>query len=240
MGSIYKITNTVNGKAYIGKTTYDANTRVREHFSGNGNQPLKDAIKKHGIGAFSVEILYDSIIPELLDSYEIEAIAKHNTVSPRGYNLTYGGGGGLHSEETRRKMSEVHKGKPGTTNGRKLSAEHRRKISEAHKGKKRGPHSEEHRRKISEANTGKTHTPETCKKMSEIQKSLKRQPHSEETRRKMSETQKHPMHEPSKEFYFSLPADMSMTEKRKSIKEFSGVHRDTIRRWLRQWENEKT
>ena len=39
MGSIYKITNTVNGKSYIGQTIYDAvKTRIRYHFAGRGNQ----------------------------------------------------------------------------------------------------------------------------------------------------------------------------------------------------------
>ena len=39
MGSIYKITNTVNGKAYIGKTIRDAvKTRIRDHLNGYGSQ----------------------------------------------------------------------------------------------------------------------------------------------------------------------------------------------------------
>ena len=38
MGSIYKITNTVNGKAYIGQTIHDAEkTRIRDHLNGTGN-----------------------------------------------------------------------------------------------------------------------------------------------------------------------------------------------------------
>ena len=61
--------------------------------------------------------------------------------SPSGY-------GGSYCEETRRKISEAHKGK-------KLSEEARRKMSEAHKGEKHNnygkPLSEETRRKISEA-----------------------------------------------------------------------------------------
>ena len=265
MGSIYKITNTVNGKSYIGQTIHDAvKGRISEHFRGasNGSQLLKRAIKKHGKCVFIYKILHDGIIPELLDSYEIEAIAKFNAVAPKGYNLNSGGGGGKtpseetrrkmsevnkgknngfygknHSAETRRKLSEARKGKPGAMTGRKHSAEARRKLSEAHKGKK---HTPETRRKMSESRKGKRRAPyslETRRKMSEERKGKPGRPHTLETRRKMSEAQKHPMHEPSKELYFSLPADMSLAEKRKSIREFSGIHRDTIRRWTLKWES---
>ena len=285
MGSIYKITNTVNGKAYIGQTIHDAvKDRISRHLNGQsgGNRLVKHAIKKYGKDAFTYEILHDGIIPQFLNDLEIEAIEKFNTIAPHGYNLDTGGNSvGSPSEETRRKISEANTGIPawnkGKTQGplseetrrkiseaqtgekhhffgKTLSEEIRRKISEANKGKRHTPearrkmsesrkgkkHSEEHRRKISEANKGKKHMPESRKKMSEAQKRRKRQPHSEETRRKMSEAQKHPMHELSKEFYFSLPADMSLTEKRKSVREFSGIHRDTIRRWTLKWENEKT
>ena len=135
MGSIYKITNTVNGKAYIGQTIHDAEkTRIPRHFSGHGSALIDHAIKKYGRDAFTYEILHDCIIPEFLDTLEIEAIEKFNTIAPHGYNLTTGGGGSSPCEETRRKLSEARKGKPGK------------------------PHSEETRRKISEANTGKRET----------------------------------------------------------------------------------
>ena len=63
MGSIYKITNTVNGKAYIGQTRHDViKRRIAYHFKGHGNLALKRAIKKHGVEAFTIEILHDGII----------------------------------------------------------------------------------------------------------------------------------------------------------------------------------
>lgn len=95
------------------------------------------------------------------------------------------------SKESRKKMSEAHKGKHHTE-------ETRRKISEAHKGK---THSDDTRKKMSEALKGennpifgKHHTDETKKKMSEAKKG-KNHPlfgkHlSEETKKKMSEAQK--------------------------------------------------
>ena len=81
MGSIYKITNTANGKSYIGQTIQDAvKTRIRYHFAGRGNQLVKRAIEKYGQDAFTYEILHDGIIPEFLDDLEKEVIAKFNTV----------------------------------------------------------------------------------------------------------------------------------------------------------------
>ena len=192
MGSIYKITNTVNGKAYIGKTTRDAvKTRIRDHLRGKGSQPVKDAIEKYGQDAFTYEILHDGIIPEFLDDLEKEVIAKFNTMSPHGYNLTEGGDGGVPSEEVRKKLSEANKGEKNHFYGKKHSPETRRKLSGIAKG--RVP-SEETRRKLSEAGKGriphnkgvfgKCHSKETRRKISEGQKGKKL---SEETKRKISE-----------------------------------------------------
>lgn len=91
-------------------------------------------------------------------------------------------------EETRKKMSEAHKGKH-------LSEETRRKISIANKGKNNpnyGKHlSEEHKRKIGKSNKGKHLSVETKRKIGE---SNKGKHHSEETRRKMSEAHKGKKH----------------------------------------------
>lgn len=64
-----------------------------------------------------------------------------------------------HSEETRKKISETLKGRPGANRGKKYSAEHRKKLSEAHKGKpssRRGKQlSDEVKKRISETLKGK-------------------------------------------------------------------------------------
>ena len=70
------------------------------------------------------------------------------------HNKTDGGDGAfgaVRSEETRKKLSEVNKGKNNPNYGKSFSNEHRKKLSEAHKGKVL---SEEHRRKNSEAKKG--------------------------------------------------------------------------------------
>ena len=105
MGSIYKITNTVNGKSYIGQTSRDVEKRIiHEHFNGHtGSRLLSKAIKKYGANSFSYEILYQDILPVLLDSFEIQAIEIYNTLVPHGYNLAIGGVGGKMSPKTRQK-----------------------------------------------------------------------------------------------------------------------------------------
>lgn len=114
-----------------------------------------------------------------------------------------------HTEETKRKISKINKGKTRTEEdkkkmseyrkGKKKSKEHKKKISDAHIGKNI---SEETKRKISEVNKGKKHSEETCKKISESLRGFKQsidsiektrlanlgKKHSEERKRKNSES----------------------------------------------------
>ena len=193
--------NTINFKCYIGKCHGNVKKRQNAHIAGRGSQLLKRAFDKYGIENFTFEILHDGVLDELLDTYEIEAIAKYNAVAPHGYNLTYGGEGGIPSEETRQKRSKSLKGKPSHNKGKTLSEETRRRMSEAKKGYKVSQEtrakiskvhkgktlSEEHRQKIIESNTGRKHSDETRRKISEGNKG---KTHSIESRRKISEARK--------------------------------------------------
>ena len=179
---IYRITNLINGKTYIGQHKYK---KLDDDYMGSGVL-IKRAIKKHGIENFKKEILYSRIqYKETADDMERFAIAKERAIEKAEYNLADGGQGGATplSEEAKRKISEAHKGKPH-------SEEHKRKISESEKGRK---FSEEHKRKISEAlkkkanNTGKHLSEEIKRKISEAHKG---KPHSEEHNRKVSEALK--------------------------------------------------
>ena len=248
MGSIYKITNTLNGKSYIGQTIHDAEKkRIRYHFDGHGNRVLKNAIKKYGREAFTFEILHDGIIPEFLNTLEIEAIAKFNTIAPHGYNLTTGGESSSHSEETKRKISESKTGERNPNYGKPRSAETRRKQSEANKGKKRAP---ETKRKISESKTGEKNpnygkpiSEETKRKMSEANKGKtawnKDRSFSEETKRKMSEAHEDFDCKAARKVFFSLPSDIDLKVKRKHLRQkFPHKHRSTIHRWCRKFDSE--
>ena len=131
-------------------------------------------------------------------------------------------------------MSEARKGK-------KLSVEHRRKISESGKGR---TFSVEHRRKLSEAHKGKKGklpSAETRRKLSEAHKGERNhfygKKHSAETRRKISESRKRlPEYMPAHKFYFSLPPDIPLKEKRKLLyTTFPHVKKRTIYKWVRKW-----
>ena len=211
MGYIYKITNTVNGKSYIGKTIHDPEKgRIRQHLNEKAPEcrALHNAIKKYGREAFAYKILHKDIIPEMLDIFEVIAIKSHDTFAPNGYNLTIGGEGGSPSEETREKLRLANLGKT-------LTPEHRQKIADANRGKKA---SEEARRKMSESHIGKpapnkgkklkltleqrkilsqrrkgsTHPPETKAKISESLKKTfrKKGGHSPEAKAKISAANK--------------------------------------------------
>lgn len=95
---IYKITNLINGKAYVGQ--HDG-SKGQYYCSGAA---LNNAVKKYGKHNFSREILVKGLFnPELLDFLEQEAIEKHQTYAykypDKGYNLTIGGGGRLGSKQ---------------------------------------------------------------------------------------------------------------------------------------------
>lgn len=98
MRYIYCITNLINGKQYIGKTTYSVTKRFQEHCRDSkkercNKRPLYDAMNKYGIENFIVEELCECDNEEL-SSYEIQYIEKYNTYS-KGYNATKGGDGSI-------------------------------------------------------------------------------------------------------------------------------------------------
>ena len=120
MGFIYKITNTITYKCYIGETTKaDPEKRWMQHKNtikrGVGCPALQNSVIKHGIDNFKFEILLICFDEDRF-KYEIEYIKKYNTLVPNGYNILEGGPGGSfkgkkHSEETRKRMSENMKQK---------------------------------------------------------------------------------------------------------------------------------
>lgn len=90
MIGIYKITNKINGKSYIGQSKH-TRRRWREHINGLENSVISNAIKKHGKENFTFEILELCSIDELNDR-EIYYIDKFGTYG-KGYNITTGGDG---------------------------------------------------------------------------------------------------------------------------------------------------
>ena len=139
MIGIYRYTNRINGKSYIGKST-NIEQRKNGHLrkTKNGDTAyFHNALRKYGEQNFDFEIL-ELCQESELDERERYYIEHFNTTMPNWYNMTVGGDGGNmfdvrtaeQQEETRRKMSESHK-------GLKHTAEEKEKISLAKKGKPR-------------------------------------------------------------------------------------------------------
>ena len=91
MVGIYKITNTENGKCYIGQSR-DIKARWQKHLSSYKSYPdweLYRAFKKYGISKFTFEIVEECQIEEL-NEREIYWIAQYDSFN-NGYNMTLGG-----------------------------------------------------------------------------------------------------------------------------------------------------
>lgn len=97
MGFIYKITNLVNNKIYIGQTSLTIRKRWETHIKkakAHTNRYLYDAMNHYGYNNFIIEQL-EECAKEDLDNREKYWISFYNSMDPNvGYNLTAGGGGG--------------------------------------------------------------------------------------------------------------------------------------------------
>lgn len=151
---IYKITNKLNGKIYIGQTVRTLEKRWQYHNTQKTNTCFSRAIQKYGKDAFEVKTLTRCKTIEEMNHREEYYIKLFNTLSPNGYNLLKGGNNKMCHEETKKKMSEVHKGQKNHWFGKKHSLETIRKISRSKKGVKTGPPSKETRKKLSEGKKG--------------------------------------------------------------------------------------
>lgn len=99
---IYKITNTVNGKVYIGQSI-DIEQRWKNHKkearnpnSKYGHYPLYRAMRKYGIDNFKFDII-EKCPPASLNDREIFYIASYKSHESNGYNQNEGGNNGSHS-----------------------------------------------------------------------------------------------------------------------------------------------
>ena len=118
---IYKITNTVNNKIYIGQAVshilnhkkyrpYGMEKRfachISEAFSDKKNQChfLNNAIRKYGQDKFKLELLRVCKIDDA-DNVENEEIIKNNSLFPTGYNLNTGGKQFNHTDESKKRVS---------------------------------------------------------------------------------------------------------------------------------------
>lgn len=96
MGFIYKVTNDINEKVYIGQTAFTIEERFAEHCKDrlqdkSKNRPLYNAMNKYGIEHFQIEQIEECPIDKLSER-EIYWIEYYNSYE-NGYNATRGGEG---------------------------------------------------------------------------------------------------------------------------------------------------
>lgn len=97
MAFIYKITNDVNGKVYIGKTLHSVEKRWKEHIKDSKrehteNRPLYRAMNKYGIEHFHIETV-EECSADISEEREAFWIKEYNSFGKDGYNATIGGDG---------------------------------------------------------------------------------------------------------------------------------------------------
>jgi group I intron endonuclease len=170
---IYKTTNLINGKIYIGQDTNND-----PNYMGSG-KIIKEAIKKYGKSRFVKEILEECKTIDQLNEREIYWISLFNSTDNKiGYNILRGGLGSKGFKQSPDVIEKIRE----NSNSDKFkeimsSPEVSSRISEGQlkSEKKKGLHSsEEYREKMSKALKGRTFTDEQRKKISESLKGKKK------------------------------------------------------------------
>lgn len=99
LGRIYKITNKINGKIYVGQTTQTLKERFQKHCWGatikdkyHLNMAIKQAIRKYGKENFTIELI-EEVEKDKLDEREVYWIKYYDSYH-KGYNCTLGGQNG--------------------------------------------------------------------------------------------------------------------------------------------------
>jgi group I intron endonuclease len=167
---VYKITNTLNNKCYIGITKHNFYRRYNYRHdwwnSPSVSPILQNSAKKNNGKNFVVEVLEE--VSTILDLLYLESyyIKYFNSIHPFGYNLTTGGDYNEPCDLLKKKHSDLKKGIPGkglNVKGHKKSIEQIKKVIDTkkhkfasgdlvpwNKGKKIGPMSPETIKKSAE------------------------------------------------------------------------------------------
>src|SRR5208283_474100 len=189
---IYKITNSINNKAYVGQSQTSLEERWNHHKSDakriGFNTHFYKAIRKYGTDCWKFDILEEIDDIELLNEAEKKWIEYYDTFN-NGYNSTNGGENGyIFSEETKEKMRQSKLGKKMTDEAKlnmslsmkkryedgwvhpmlnnKHSEETKKHWAKIRKGVKK---SEKTKEKISKATKGKLISEETKEKIRQAQ-----------------------------------------------------------------------
>jgi group I intron endonuclease len=146
---LYKITNQINGKNYIGQTIAPKQ-RWYDHkqASNNPKVPVQFAIKKYGVQNFMFEIIACCINQDDANWTETELVKQYDSfvANGKGYNATLGGMNAPKTEEWKAAMSAIKGGWIGKD------------------------HTEENKEIFRQYHLGSTHSEETILKQSQTMK----------------------------------------------------------------------
>jgi group I intron endonuclease len=119
---IYRITNVVNSKFYIGKTSKTVQERFQRHCYNHQKQNthLYNAMRKYGVDKFKIEILEETNLANEREIYWIETLQPH-------YNMTMGGDGGDTSDSPNYKLGMKNRVHPHTPTYGMLGKKHPQK-----------------------------------------------------------------------------------------------------------------
>jgi group I intron endonuclease len=172
--AIYIFRNNINDKFYIGETLNLKQRMYSYCRLKKENRPIIKAIRKYGIENFSFEYyFFPNFTKDDLIKLEEEMIKKYkSSVFENGYNIWIKGQnrrGATHSEESRKRRSEIFKGRIITKEwreniskskrgekhpmyGKKLSEETKKKMGDSRRGERNGRYgkktSNEHKNKL--------------------------------------------------------------------------------------------
>ena len=219
-----------NNKCYIGQTSVNPERRWGSNGIWYKGQVFYNPIKYYGWDNISHIVLCYGLSQEQVNVMEVALISifKSTNRDKFGYNVANGGDGkGKHSEETRKKLSEAHKGEKHHMYGKHPSEETRKKISESNKGKHTGENnpmfgkhpSEETRKKLSEAHKGEKHP-------------MFGKHHSDESRNKMSNAHKGKYVGENSPNAKKVLCNKQIFTTAKECSEYYNVNYGTMRNWL--------
>ena len=156
VSGIYSINNIVNNKIYVGSTN-NIYYRLRDHIyrlrnESHYNEYLQRSFLKYGEDSFYFNVLEKCCVDLLVEREQFYMDNLKSTNSIFGYNIAITANGSVISEETKKKISEAQKGKPGHRLGFKVTDITKEKLRLINTGKIT---SEETKIKISNALKGR-------------------------------------------------------------------------------------
>ena len=109
---IYKFTHISSGRSYIGQTVQNPNQRRLEHISDSKHTPREyhfhNALRKYGVESFTFDVIASATTLDELNLLEEKFVIQYDSIN-NGFNIRQAGNNKLHSEESKKRMSESQK-----------------------------------------------------------------------------------------------------------------------------------